>query len=771
MIETHVYDRQVNTSSPHADSLSLIYSKIQKRCRVLDIGAGDGGLGKALKKEKKCEVHGVTYNLSEYQNLKQHYSQAWCVDLETQELPEDLVGLRFDWIVCADVLEHLRNAHEVLGVLLGLLDKGGKLILSIPNVTYAGTLLSLLGGRFPRTREGILDSTHVHFFDQHSLQSFCTTSGATVVEYDCVRKAIRQSEYNELELKSLPPAVRRFVEARADSDVYQHVWTLIRSTEANATAQTVKIPESLHIKPDISLEPTYAVKVYCDTGPGFSESVSDVAFAKVDGQMHTLEFDFANVETAASAVRIDWPEVPISLLLDKVVAYDAKSTECWEWNGSWSEQVRSEAVAFEPSTLGQAFTVVTPLKQGAYSRIEVTNGRKIAKIRMVASAHPRESLSERSVRNLLQTEVGARIDQATHATFDKITQSTAHVESVRDTLAQLQSFLPLKISSIEQSLQQSGATAVQASQIESMRDALAQLQSFLPLKISAIEDSLRQSSATAVQASQFEVMREILAQLQSFLPPKISAIEDSLRQSSQTAAHASQVEKVRDSLAQLHNFLPVKISSIDDSIAKAAHSLNAMEAVHRLVADRAHAQEELSKSQLQLLTQQAEFHRFVADRAHAQEELSKSQLQLLTQQAEVHRFVADRAHAQEELSKAQVQLLTQQAAVHADRSLHTFRLLDKNIEYSEFVLKQFKSNNYLDDLFGTLGLKLDHQNLAQIEKFNTLNDLINQQIQQVAVVEQNLQHAVQRLDLKIDSQSISFKINRLKSRVLEWWRR
>lgn len=72
MALTHVYERQVDLEPSSNDSLSIIFSKISENSLVLDVGAGAGALGRALKERKQCRVHGISYNPDEVEILKQH---------------------------------------------------------------------------------------------------------------------------------------------------------------------------------------------------------------------------------------------------------------------------------------------------------------------------------------------------------------------------------------------------------------------------------------------------------------------------------------------------------------------------------------------------------------------------------------------------------------------------------------------------------------------------------------------------------------------------
>jgi SAM-dependent methyltransferase len=70
---------------------------------------------------------------------------------------------RFDYIICADVLEHLQDPVAALHELSGLLTPGGRILGSLPNSGNIYFRLVVLSGRFPKHDRGLFDRTHRHF--------------------------------------------------------------------------------------------------------------------------------------------------------------------------------------------------------------------------------------------------------------------------------------------------------------------------------------------------------------------------------------------------------------------------------------------------------------------------------------------------------------------------------------------------------------------------------------------------------------------------------
>jgi SAM-dependent methyltransferase len=88
-------------------------------------------------------------------------------DLESPlQLPEEWT---FDYVLLADVLEHLHHRTQLLRGVRRHLRPGGRLLVSAPNIAIWFYRLSLLVGRFEYGPRGILDETHVHLFTRATL--------------------------------------------------------------------------------------------------------------------------------------------------------------------------------------------------------------------------------------------------------------------------------------------------------------------------------------------------------------------------------------------------------------------------------------------------------------------------------------------------------------------------------------------------------------------------------------------------------------------------
>lgn len=329
---THVYQRDVRMQE--SDSLTKILRKIAPGSAVLDVGTGSGALGRYLHQQGGFVVDGLTYNTEEAQLAKAYYRTLSVIDLEQQSVLKHIAADQYDVIVCADVLEHLRNAPVVLSELAALLRPGGVVVVSLPNVTHLGVMLGLMAGRFVRTREGLLDSTHVHFMDRVALQTLVHEAGMVVAEEDIVERNLVDTEFAKLDIQVLPMAVRAYVQSLPDSQVYQFVWTL--RPRPDSGGENTPPPASLPAVPTIDQMPRFRAQVFLDRGQGFSEEDCVDAFGlQTDTGIQTLQFPIERGDLVRT-VRLDFTDRPGQVEFVHFTALDDEGNLKWQWSGDWA---------------------------------------------------------------------------------------------------------------------------------------------------------------------------------------------------------------------------------------------------------------------------------------------------------------------------------------------------------------------------------------------------------------------------------------------------
>ena len=127
----------------------------------------------------------------------------------------------FDLVLLLDVLEHLYDPWRVIARLHTLLDTGGHVLVSIPNVQNYRMIIRVATGTWRYREAGLFDRTHLRFFSKRSANELMTCSGLTLVDSDKGFGALRRDELvNRLSLGLLGPFVtmQHQILVRKDSD-------------------------------------------------------------------------------------------------------------------------------------------------------------------------------------------------------------------------------------------------------------------------------------------------------------------------------------------------------------------------------------------------------------------------------------------------------------------------------------------------------------------------------------------------------------------------
>ena len=156
--------------SSHTMLLDLMPTRGEGR-RVLDLGCADGHLAGALA-ARGYRVTGIEHHAPAHGEFA-------CVEADLDGGLPALEG-PFDFVLCADVLEHLKHPLDLLRAARGVLAPGGTLLASLPNSGQIYFRLNVLAGRFPEQDRGLFDRTHLHFYMWRNWRALFRQAGLTI---------------------------------------------------------------------------------------------------------------------------------------------------------------------------------------------------------------------------------------------------------------------------------------------------------------------------------------------------------------------------------------------------------------------------------------------------------------------------------------------------------------------------------------------------------------------------------------------------------------
>lgn len=182
MKKSRIKQKQLGLSKYDHVNIS-VFNLIKTDSSVLDVGCWNGSLGKALIKEKKCIVDGIDANKNGLtQARKSGYRNTYLKDLNNMS-GLDIEKEEYDYIIFADVLEHILHPEEILSYYSRFLKTSGSVIVSLPNIGFVLFRVKHLFGQFDYKEVGVMDKTHLKFYTLKTMKDLFLRTGFHVVRY------------------------------------------------------------------------------------------------------------------------------------------------------------------------------------------------------------------------------------------------------------------------------------------------------------------------------------------------------------------------------------------------------------------------------------------------------------------------------------------------------------------------------------------------------------------------------------------------------------
>ncbi len=184
------------------DRPSLVGLVTPGRNVILDLGCGAGAVGRRLRETGRAdEVVGVELFSLAAREAARYYTEVHSGDIEEMSLP---YIKRFDYVLCGDILEHLKDPYSIVNRIHGWLKDDGRLICSLPNVRHWKVLTDLaFRGAWDYCDSGVMDRTHLRFFTRRSCYKMLGDAGFTVERWQMLLGGRRYSLLNAVTLGTL----------------------------------------------------------------------------------------------------------------------------------------------------------------------------------------------------------------------------------------------------------------------------------------------------------------------------------------------------------------------------------------------------------------------------------------------------------------------------------------------------------------------------------------------------------------------------------------
>ncbi len=170
------YDKEIDINDKNTVYYKIL-EEIKPNTTILEVGCSTGYFTKILKEIKKCKVDCIEIDKEAAKLAKKFCDKIIISDIETLDFSNYFEEKYYDTILLADVLEHLKYPEILLEKLKNYLKEEGFLLISIPNITHASIALNIINGKWEYKPIGLLDETHLRFFDKQSFLNLLEEKG------------------------------------------------------------------------------------------------------------------------------------------------------------------------------------------------------------------------------------------------------------------------------------------------------------------------------------------------------------------------------------------------------------------------------------------------------------------------------------------------------------------------------------------------------------------------------------------------------------------
>lgn len=291
------YDCELDLDSKN--SLSIIIKMLKPNSKILEFGPANGRLTKYLNKVMECNVDIVEIDEEAGLNAAQYSNKSFLGeqfgDIEKYIWLDELKNEKYDFIIFADVLEHLRNPFEVVKKCKSILNKNGSVVLSVPNIAHNSIIIDLINDEFKYNNLGLLDNTHINFFSYKRLMRMIENNGYVSVNQESVNFQVGENEIKN-DYSYIDKKISKVLRQREKGTIYQYVFKIKKKEDV------IELCEPMFYNLDKNLG--YKTCLYFkEKNSDYCENKKIECYTKLF-RINTIKFNMSDIDNITE-IRID----------------------------------------------------------------------------------------------------------------------------------------------------------------------------------------------------------------------------------------------------------------------------------------------------------------------------------------------------------------------------------------------------------------------------------------------------------------------------------
>lgn len=177
------YDRKIpETITKLSREHRKVLEWVGKNKKVLETACHTGYFSAWLQKQG-CITTGAEIYEPALQRAKPFLARSILGDIEKEQVWNEIAMEKYDVVLYMHILEHLVNPEQVLLKTKEILVPDGAVIICLPNISNWANRWQMFKGNFEYTETGVMDKTHLRFYNYFTAIEMIEKCGFQVDEY------------------------------------------------------------------------------------------------------------------------------------------------------------------------------------------------------------------------------------------------------------------------------------------------------------------------------------------------------------------------------------------------------------------------------------------------------------------------------------------------------------------------------------------------------------------------------------------------------------